>query len=270
MILRRGACDIARCGRVLSLYAGKLRWRASTERERIGGMGRIGRHRRAFLWVAGILALLMLCVLASYASYNGGLVESIGAGAYQNTSAPASLTRDGVTLSATHSRYVAVETITLTVTNRSSAPIYVPDISRYYPLHTEYSSTPFSCLAIETEFLDSYGWRSLGRGCNWSWTCPGGALRSLPAPGVLMIAPGQTVDFPLYDGEDSYPPWSPGAYRFDFLFTRTPLQASRGDWPTPLAIPHSELLTTPPVTLTNAWWIPPQYHHTPPRCPFAA
>lgn len=233
-------------------------------------MRRIGRRRRALLWVAGIIALSILCVSASYAEYNVGNVESVGASLYQNTSVPASSTRDSVTLTATHSRYLSVETITLTVMNRSSASIYVPDISRYYPLHTEYSSTPFSCLAIETEFLDSYGWRSLGRGCNWSWACPGGALPSPPAPGVLMIAPGKAADFALYDGEATYSPWSPGVYRFDFLFTRTPLQASRSDWPTPLAIPHSELLTTPPVTLTNAWWIPPQYHHTPPRCPFAA
>lgn len=269
-ILRLVGCDTARYRRVLSLYAGKLRWRATAEYERIGGMRRIGRRRRALLWGAGIIMLPMLCVLASYASYNGGLVESIGAGAYQNTSAPLSATRDGVTISIPHSRYLTVETITLKLTNQSSTPIYMPGFNDDKPSNGQYLSIlkvsiRYACRGIRTDFRGSGGQHSVGWGCYGLLGCPGGTPPLLVYPATLVIAPGQTVDFPLYDGEDSYPPWSPGAYQFSILFARTPFAAPQS-WP--LTIPQGEQLAIPSAMVTSAWWIPPHYHQTSP-CPFA-
>lgn len=224
-------------------------------------------RKRSFLRVGCAIALLVACAAASYAA---GVVEGIGAIAYRNTSPPLASTTGGVTLALAHARYLTVETITLTLTNQSDAPIYVPATSTDAPRsqYVSVSNLPalYSCLAIETEVLGAHGWRTLGRGCDWSWSCPSGEARALSEGATLIIQPYQTAVFPLYDGQSTYPTWQRGSYRFSVLFSRTPFQAPRF-WPDPIVIPQGELLVTAPVTLTSPWWIPSWYHHTPPRCP---
>lgn len=223
-------------------------------------------RKRSFLRVGCAIALLVACAAASYAA---GVVEGIGAIAYRNTSPPLASTTGGVTLALAHARYLTVETITLTLTNQSDAPIYVPATSTDAPRSQYWSvSAPYSCVALETEVLGAHGWRSLGRGCDWSFSCPGGEARPFPEGGTLVIQPYQTAVFPLYDAQFTYPLWSPGSYRFSVLFSRTPFQAPRF-WPDPIVTPKGESLTTAPVALTSAWWIPSWYHHTPPRCAVA-
>lgn len=218
-------------------------------------MWRLGRRRRLFLGAAWKVALAAtLCGAVSYASYGWGLVETVAAGTNQNTSTPLSATRDGVTISIPHSRYLTVETITLKLTNQSQTPIYVPGFNDYKPSNGQYLSVlkvsiRYACRGIRTDFRGSGGQHSVGWGCYGLLGCPGGTPPLPVYPATLVIAPGQTVDFPLYDGEDSYPPWSPGAYQFSILFARTPFAAPQS-WP--LTIPQGEQLAIPSAMVTSA------------------
>jgi len=87
---------------------------------------------------------------------------------------------------------------------------------------------------------------------------------------MLVLAPGETAEFPVYDGQHIYSPWSPGVYRFSALYTPKPFLAAGDRGIAPLKISDAVTLTTPPVTLTSAWWYPSNYHYQPTPCPLYA
>lgn len=228
------------------------------------------RRLRASLLALGIIVILVLC---SVVSYPLGVTESIGMGLYRNTSPPAASTVAGVTIGLAHSRYLSVETLTLSLTNHTSAPMYLPTTEGgdTPPSSTYLRASPdgLSCLTLETDILSAHGWQAIGQGCRWwVWSCPHDANLGLPRAQALVIAPGETAKFTLYDPQEAYPLWSPGAYRFRIPSSQTPFQApAKGSWwHYPLVIPHSVTLVTPPVTLTRAWWTPADYHYTGPPC----
>lgn len=82
--------------------------------------------------------------------------------------------------------------------------------------------------------------------------------RGAPYPTASVVAPGQTVILDSFDGQYSYPPLTPGSYRFSvgYSFTSIPPTAS----PASLKSIALVKLTTTPVTLTSAQWIPSWYH----------
>lgn len=221
------------------------------------------RVRRRAIGVIGVVGVLMLCAVVADAV---GFLEPFAASASWNTSPPLTATLDGVTLAAPHTRYLTLDAFTLTLTNQSSAPIYLPVTylgglleGGYVPVTDGPAS--YGCLPIETEVREAQGWRSLGSGCHTQHDCPSGTAQASPPLGVLVIKPGQSAVFPIYDGEALYPPWSPGVYRFRVLFTQTPFQAVvRSYLRTFQAMSHAVVLTSGPVTLTGAWWIPFWYH----------
>lgn len=213
--------------------------------------------------------MLALCVAAPYQL---GMTESIGLSRYRNTSPPVASTLGGVTIGLAHSRYLTVEALTLSLTNHTGEPVYLPaEGEPLPPIRDQYlHATPdgSSCLALETDVLSAHGWQILGGGCRWwVWSC-GDADPGFPVPAVLAIAPGETARFTLYDPTDAYPLWSPGVYRIRIPYSQTPFQPPErwSRWQYPLVIPLSETLVTPPVSLTRAWWYPADYHRTPPKC----
>lgn len=235
------------------------------------------RKRRVRVGLAvTVLAALALCAGIPYAVDSVG---RIGSGNYRNTSPPLAATQGGVSFTVEHSRYLTTETITLELINHSNQPIYLPGIKENgqrfpypppiyppsYARNVRSFDAYYACLAIETDYLGGRGWQALGTGCNWSWDC-GQGNPPLLVPITVELGPGQTGTFPLYDGQGAYPPWKSGAYRFSVVYTFTPLTPPRSTWPSRLTVPDGVSLSTPPVTLTSAWWYPPWYHQTPPYC----
>lgn len=225
------------------------------------------RYLRLLLVCGATLAALALCANLAYQS---GMIGTIAYRHYLNTSLPSLTTQEGVTLEVEHSRYVTLESIALTLVNGSRAPIYLPTLTtRWYPPGVPalmYLAQGDGCLAIETDTQRAHGWQALGRGCDWSnWGC-GDAAPPILHPAVLIIKPGEAARFSLYDGQDMYPPWSSGVYRFSVLYSPTLFSAPRA-WSSPLVIPHGVTQWSAPVTLTAAWGYPASYHQTPPRCP---
>jgi hypothetical protein len=228
------------------------------------------RRMRALLGWGATLAALALCASLSY---SWGLVGNIAYTGYYNTSHPLLTTQAGVLLEVAHSHYVTLEAITLTLVNRSRAPIYLPALTANLYGADPYAHplAPPDCTALETDIQRAQGWQVLGRGCNWSWSCPGGEARAPPHPAVLILEPGETARFPVYAGQDTYPPWSSGTYRFSVLYSATAFVAPHTwGWSYPLVIPHGVTQWSAPVTLTMTWGYPSSYHQTAPSCGVAA
>lgn len=229
------------------------------------------RYICSMLHVIGFITTLAVCATLAYSL---GLVESIGFKAYVDSSPPLTSTTDAVTLGLAHSRYLTIESISLTLTNHSTQPIYLPAMGFQRPANDTYvlvQNGDNSCVAIAIDSLNAHGWQSLGRGCNGKVMCPGGMAMPRQVPDVLAIEPGETATFALYGGQDAYPLWKSGQYRVSVLYTRTPFPPTRDAiWPDPPVIPHGVTLTSEPMTLAGAWWIPPWYHQSPPQCPFAS
>lgn len=215
------------------------------------------------------IVILALCGGLSYTSGEIGNLSNIG---YHNASPPLMTTQAGVTLDLSHSRYVTLDSITLTLSNWSRAPIYLP--MRGGGLHgSEQYIHPINqyapdCAAIEAGAQRVRGWQNLAGGCDFGSPCPSGVAGAIPWPAVFILEPGESVQFPVYDGQSIYPLWSPGAYRFGVLYSTTAFVASQIRWAFPPVIPHGGVLWSAPVTLTAAWGYPPTYHQTAPRCPF--
>jgi hypothetical protein len=173
-----------------------------------------------------------------------------------------------VTLTVDHSRYLTLDTITVTLTNASGAPIYVPDVEKVTMSGVSMGTV---CWQSTVEYQSANGWQDIG-GCGWSAEyChvaygPGGAPPPplMHGPGWGVVAPGATIYLADYVGQDSHPPLSPGAYRFGVGYSPTPPQHTPDlDILRALAgVPGSGVvwLQTTSVTLTSAWWIPPWYH----------
>ena len=194
---------------------------------------------------------ILVAISALLAAYALGIVAEVGYSANRNTSPPLAVSAGGVTLSVDHARYLILDTITVTLTNHSGAPIYLPEMG-------DGSSFPL-CWFTGVEYQSADGWQGIANnnGCWALPACPSGMARGYGVPAVGVVAAGQTVVLDSYDGHASYPPLAPGAYRFSMVYSPTPLHAA---WTS--GIPDGVMLVTPLVTLTSAWWIPPWYHQT--------
>jgi hypothetical protein len=208
-----------------------------------------------------VIATLALC---AFAAYTLGPVQAVGFSTYQNTAPPLAASAGGVTLAVEHSRYLTLDTITVTLTNASGATIYVPDVEE---MTVSGVSVGRICWLSSVEYQSAHGWQAVG-GCGLSaGYCHGGhgdAAPPLPTAGWGVVGPGETIILDNYVGQDSHPPLSPGAYRFGVGYSPTPSQHTPDlDILRALAgVSGSDVfwLQTPPVTLTSAWWIPPWYH----------
>ncbi len=238
----------------------------------------MSQRRRRIRFTLRMVAFIAMLALCAGVSYTQGIVGDIAYLTYQNTSPPLTSTTNDVMLALAHSRFLTIEAITLILSNHARAPIYLPITSDFLPANGEYAHATDEyvhatgvgnqCLAFETAVQSAQGWQSLGRGC-WSVVCSGGAVPPIPHPALLIIAPGESVAFALYDYQSSYPArWASGVYQFSALYTLTPFLPPRY-WGQPLAIPNGVTLSIAPVTLTGAWWYA-QYHHSLPACPYAA
>ncbi|HET9112073.1 MAG TPA: hypothetical protein VFN78_14685 [Ktedonobacterales bacterium] len=229
--------------------------------------------------VLGCVALIALLIACSAVVYEQGIAASVGYSAYSNTSPPVASSAGGVTLRLAHSRYLTIETFTLSLTNQSGAPIYLPATgaaeasatATFRDLEPDIDGTLSDyanlCLAIGSEVRNARGWQPRSQGCDWARRCPEGAPPPLQRPVMLVIAPGDTAEFPVYDGQRIYPPWSPGVYHFSALYTLKPFLAPGDRKIAPEKIPGALTLTTPPVMLTSAWWYPSSYHQQRTPCP---
>lgn len=199
---------------------------------------------------AAIIAILALCAGIPYT------LQTIGLSHYRNTSPPLATTANGVTLALAHSRYLIIDTITVTLTNRSNAPIYVPGEGTE---SMEGAQSGLRCWKSKVEYLSAHGWQAVGSGCGWSPPeCFWGAARGPQYPTAGEVAPGQTIVLDSYSGDNSYPPLTPGSYRFSVVFSLTPIQQTRPPVSPKISTPVK--LTTTSVTLMSAWWIPNGYH----------
>lgn len=219
-------------------------------------------HRRQGMrFIQRVVASIVMLALCAGIPYALGIVARIGFIHYRNTSPPLATTADGVTLSVAHSRYLILDTITVTLTNRSNTPIFVPGQGT---ASMTGAPTHLQCWSSRVEHLSAHGWQTVGgSSCAISWSpplCPstGGTPQGIPYPTEGVVAPGQTIILDTYDGQDSYPPLTPGAYRFSVVYAPTSTQPS-----SPQARRKSVAdlsLMTSPVTVSSAWWIPPWYH----------
>jgi hypothetical protein len=209
------------------------------------GLGR--RHRRApsrRALVASVLVVIAILALAFY--YGWGGMEQNEFSAYQNTpntSPPVNAQAGGVILSVAHSHYLILDTIAVTLTNDSGAPIYLPKL-------------PMSdCWESQAEYQSAQGWQPNGAVCSgYSAVCAGGAAPALLLPTVDAVAPGASIILDSVDGNTIYPLLQAGAYRFSVTYSLTPTKNPQiSQW----ASSTSVTLTAAPVTLSSAWWIPP-------------
>jgi hypothetical protein len=188
-------------------------------------------------------------------SYSLGVVEAVGFSIYQNISPPLSVKSRGVVLSVAHSHYLTLETIVVTLTNHSSAPIYLPEI---VAVSMSGANNGMLCWESAVHYQSAGSWEAIESPC---WTpvgCPGGTSQGYPEPGAVgAVAPGESIVLDSYDGDASYPPLSPGAYRFSVTYSPTPFQIQN---PWQWVTANSVTLTTTAVTLSSAWWMPPWYH----------
>ncbi|HEV2457325.1 MAG TPA: hypothetical protein VGS80_03095, partial [Ktedonobacterales bacterium] len=207
-----------------------------------GGLRRPRRFLRSWRPLVVVISVITLLALCAGASYALGIVEEIGYSGYRNTSPPLAVSAGGVTLASAHARYLILDTITVTLTNHSGAPIYVPEMAA-----GTVSGVPIGrmfCWHSDVEYQSANGWEALGGECWSPPACPSGTSPGTPEPAVGVVASGQTVVLDSYDGQESYPPLAPGAYRFSVAYSPTPFQA-----PLSTALPNGVTLTTPSVTL---------------------
>jgi hypothetical protein len=195
-------------------------------------MERLTRRQIALLAIPVVLICALVVLMAS------GLFV-VGVGPIRINTSPVALNSGPVGILTNHARYLATDSIDVTVTNHRTDPIYTWDGNAY-------------CSILALEVMRGGAWtRSSAAGCGCAWTSPCAAHCNLVrAPRLVTLAPGASYTATILHNPDT--PFPAGTYRLVLLYSTVPPSAGTGQH-----VPGPNAASTAPFDVLDVLLAPP-------------
>jgi hypothetical protein len=201
-------------------------------------MERLTRRQMVLLAIPVVLVCALVVLMAS------GLFV-VGVGPVRINTSPVALSSGPVSIMTNHARYLATDSIEVTVTNHRTDTIYTWDGNAY-------------CSILALEVMHGGAWMrssAAGCGCAWASACAPHCNLAL-APRLMTLAPGASYTVTILHNPDT--PFPAGTYRLTLLYFTVPPTEGSGQH-----VPGSNAVTTAPFDVLAVLLAPP-------ACPSAA